>query len=76
MNGTIKDFFKLYFPADLFKKAWSNAVAFFCPCNKKAEIHALESTINYLEKRQRIIHAQLIILNLELGRKKTIEKLD
>ena len=36
MSGTIKDFFKLYFPVDFFKNAWRNGVSFFCQDDDEA----------------------------------------
>jgi len=75
MSGTIKDFFKLYFPVDFFKNAWRNGVSFFCQDDDAAEIEALEETIKYLEKRKGVINTQLTICRWELTRKKQLKKL-
>lgn len=72
MNN-IKEFFKLYFPAAKFKRAWQNSIAFFAPDGDQAELDALEATMADLERQRRIISQQLTIVRWELHRKKYIK---
>jgi hypothetical protein len=69
----IKEFFKLYFPASKFKRAWQNAIAFFAPDGDQAELDALQATIDDLERQRRIISLQLTFVRWELHRKKYIK---
>lgn len=69
----IKEFFKLYFPASKFIRAWQNAIAFFAPDDDQAELDALQATIDDLERQRRIISQQLTIVRWELHRKKYLK---
>jgi hypothetical protein len=69
----IKEFFKLYFPAAKFRRAWQNAIAFFALDNNQAELDALQATIDDLERQRRIISQQLTIVRWELHRKKYLK---
>ena len=69
----IKEFFKLYFPASKFKRAWQNAIAVFAPDDDQAELDALQATIDDLERQRRIISQQLTIVRWELHRKKYLK---
>lgn len=69
----IKEFFKLYFPASKFKRAWQNAIAFFAPDDDQAELDALQATIDDLERQRGIISQQLTIVRWELHRKKYLK---
>ena len=71
----IKEFFKLYFPASKFKRAWQNGIAFFAPDGDQSELDALQATIDDLERQRRIISLQLTIVRWELHRKKQLKKL-
>lgn len=69
----IKEFFKLYFPAAKFRRAWQNVIAFFALNDDQAELDALQATIDDLERQRRIISQQLTIVRWELHRKKYIK---
>jgi hypothetical protein len=71
----IKEFFKLYFPASKFKRAWQNGIAFFAPDGDQSELDALQATIDDLERQRRIISLQLTFVRWELTRKKQLKKL-
>jgi hypothetical protein len=69
----IKEFFKLYFPAAKFRRAWQNVIAFFAFNDDQAELDALQATIDDLERQRRIISQQLTFVRWELHRKKYIK---
>lgn len=69
----IKEFFKLYFPAAKFRRAWQNVIAFFALNDDQADLDALQATIDDLERQRRIISQQLTIVRWELHRKKYIK---
>jgi hypothetical protein len=69
----IKEFFKLYFPAAKFRRAWQNVIAFFALNDDQAELDALQATIDDLERQRRIISQQLTIVRWELHRKKYLK---
>ena len=69
----IKEFFKLYFPAAKFRRAWQNVIAFFAFNDDQAELDALQATIDDLERQRRIISQQLTIVRWELHRKKYLK---
>ncbi|MCA2862998.1 MAG: hypothetical protein IM323_05815 [Microcystis sp. M049S1] len=69
----IKEFFKLYFPAAKFRRAWQNVIAFFALNDDQAELDALQATIDDLERQRRIISQQLTFVRWELHRKKYIK---
>ena len=69
----IKEFFKLYFPASKFRRAWQNAIAFFAPDDDQAELDALQATIDDLERQRWIISQQLTFVRWELHRKKYLK---
>lgn len=69
----IKEFFKLYFPASKFRRAWQNAIAFFAPDDDQSELDALQATIDDLERQRRIISLHLTFVRWELHRKKYLK---
>jgi hypothetical protein len=69
----IKEFFKLYFPAAKFRRAWQNVIAFFALNDDQAELDALQATIDDLERQRRIISLQLSFVRWELHRKKYLK---